>query len=119
MTTRKKSNKKTPAKKEPEKKVVTFTLKGDGPTRRAFVNGKEITPDASMKIRNHSPDGFNWGYGGSGPAQLALATLLAVMPEADARSLYQNFKFEHVAGFPMGQNFEKEITIEYIPVEND
>jgi len=24
-------------------------------------------------IRNHSPDGFEWGYGGSGPAQLALA----------------------------------------------
>ena len=26
-------------------------------------------------IRNHSPSGFNWGYGGSGPAQLALAIL--------------------------------------------
>ena len=24
-------------------------------------------------IRNHSPTGFEWGYGGSGPAQLALA----------------------------------------------
>ena len=24
---------------------------------------------------NHSPDGFNWGYGGSGPAQLAYALL--------------------------------------------
>ena len=24
-------------------------------------------------LRNHSPDGFEWGYGGSGPAQLALA----------------------------------------------
>lgn len=26
-------------------------------------------------IRNHSPSGFEWGYGGSGPAQLALAIL--------------------------------------------
>jgi hypothetical protein len=25
------------------------------------------------EIRDHSPDGFEWGYGGSGPAQLALA----------------------------------------------
>jgi hypothetical protein len=24
-------------------------------------------------VSNHSPDGFEWGYGGSGPAQLALA----------------------------------------------
>lgn len=30
---------------------------------------------AFQEIRNHSPDGFNWGYAGSGPAQLALAIL--------------------------------------------
>src|SRR5262249_40617485 len=27
------------------------------------------------EIRNHSPTGFEWGYGGSGPAQLALAII--------------------------------------------
>lgn len=26
-------------------------------------------------LHNHSPEGFEWGYGGSGPAQLALALL--------------------------------------------
>ncbi|WP_020474579.1 DUF6166 domain-containing protein [Zavarzinella formosa] len=26
-------------------------------------------------LRDHSPDGFNWGYSGSGPSQLALAIL--------------------------------------------
>lgn len=26
-----------------------------------------------LDIRNHSPTGFEWGFGGSGPAQLALA----------------------------------------------
>jgi len=26
-----------------------------------------------LDIRNHSPTGFEWGYNGSGPAQLALA----------------------------------------------
>lgn len=35
-------------------------------------------------LRNHSPDGFQWGYGGSGPAQLALAlccdTCIAALP---------------------------------------
>jgi hypothetical protein len=33
-----------------------------------------VTP--SLRHRNHSPDGFEWGYHGSGPAQLALAILL-------------------------------------------
>ncbi len=28
-----------------------------------------------LDLANHSPDGFSWGYGGSGPAQLALAIL--------------------------------------------
>src|SRR5467141_965015 len=29
-----------------------------------------------LEARNHSPTGFAWGYGGSGPAQLALALLI-------------------------------------------
>jgi len=29
-----------------------------------------------LRLRNHSPTGFSWGYGGSGPAQLALAILV-------------------------------------------
>ena len=28
-----------------------------------------------LDLQNHSPDGFEWGYGGSGPSQLALAIL--------------------------------------------
>ena len=28
-----------------------------------------------LDLFNHSPTGFSWGYGGSGPAQLALARL--------------------------------------------
>jgi Family of unknown function (DUF6166) len=29
-----------------------------------------------LRLRNHSPCGFQWGYDGSGPAQLALALLV-------------------------------------------
>ena len=39
-------------------------------------NGEVLDPKPSQKIWNHSPTGFEWGYGGSGPAQLALALLL-------------------------------------------
>lgn len=47
-----------------------------------------------LDLRRHSPTGFSWGYGGSGPAQLALA-LLAHVTDDDARALasYQGFKF--------------------------
>jgi len=37
------------------------------------VNGKPLNP--RNDLMNHSPDGFEYGYGGSGPAQLALAIL--------------------------------------------
>jgi len=67
---------------------------------------------------NHSPDGFEWGYGGSGPAQLALAILADAInaPRArkgrsnwqdddlDARTvavrLHQEFKRKFIAGLP-------------------
>lgn len=38
--------------------------------------GHALNPARSLKVWNHSPTGFEWGYGGSGPAQLALAILL-------------------------------------------
>lgn len=49
-------------------------------------------------LSNHSPDGFEWGYGGSGPAQLALALLAdATGNDALALEYHQRFKFAHVA----------------------
>ena len=50
-------------------------------------------------VRNHSPDGFEWGYGGSGPAQLALAIALALLEDnrADALRVYQDVKWHFVA----------------------
>ncbi len=40
-----------------------------------FEDGKAYPLPARCEIWNHSPSGFEWGYGGSGPAQLALAIL--------------------------------------------
>lgn len=66
-----------------------------------------LTPDASQGIHNHSPDGFNWGYGGSGPAQLALALLLDVTGDpAVALAHHQDFKWQYVAGWPKGSDWE-------------
>jgi len=48
-------------------------------------------------IERHSPDGFQWGYGGSGPADTALAILTDLLGMKRADLLYQLFKWEFVA----------------------
>lgn len=80
-------------------------ITGDGKSRKVSIDGKVLSPRRSQKVRNHSPDGFNWGYGGSGPAQLALGILLEFTDEETARRLYQRFKFDVVARFPMGESW--------------
>jgi hypothetical protein len=51
-------------------------------------------------------DGFNWGYGGSGPAQLALAILSDYLENDEAAlSLFQAFKFRVIAGLPQEEGW--------------
>lgn len=86
----------------------THRLSGDFETREVYLDGKHLDPKPSQKFRNHSPDGFNWGYGGSGPAQLALATMLLLTGKADG---YQDFKFKIIAALPQS-DFEIEFYLE-------
>jgi len=80
-------------------------------SNQLWVDGKEIYPQLSQKIRNHSPDGFNWGYGGSGPAQAALAICLEIFDETwIAQALYQSFKWAFVTKWNEDE-FEVEIDI--------
>jgi hypothetical protein len=49
----------------------------------------------------HSPDGFCWGYGGSGPADLARSLLMHFMQTDDVSPwLYQQFKDDVIARLP-------------------
>ena len=65
------------------------------------VNGRALDP--RFDLRFHSPDGFEWGYGGSGPAQLALALLDDYLGDNEkALALYQDFKCSVVSGLPRG-----------------
>jgi Family of unknown function (DUF6166) len=62
------------------------------------VDGGPLNLAPSLDIWCHSPTGFDWGYSGSGPAQLALAILLDVTAaEWVAVALHQRFKAELVA----------------------
>lgn len=79
-------------------------------TVRFREHGTEATwRDLPMRndLRDHSPDGACWGYGGSGPAQLALA-LLAHATGDDELALrhYQTFKALWVAQQNPDRNWE-------------
>ena len=76
-----------------------MTIRGE---RRAdevlvTVDGAPLDWRSSLAVRNDSPTGPAWGYGGSGPAQLALAILLAVTDAATAERLYQQLKWSVTA----------------------
>lgn len=84
----------------------------EGPTRALEVvvvvlrKGVEIDRYPLPHHVRHSPDGFNWGYGGSGPAELARCILLDLFVvdykrQAELRSwldlVYQAFKWDAIA----------------------
>lgn len=88
-----------PTQKPSGPRVIT----GTSYNRTVAVDGVELKPTDSLQLRDHSPDGFNWGYGGSGPAQLALAILLLYTSEKKALELYQDFKYDVIA--KLGNDF--------------
>jgi hypothetical protein len=84
---------------------VKGTIIGVCRTQEVFINGVELLRKDSLRPMNHSPTGFAWGYGGSGPAQLALAILLKFVNEPTALSLHQDFKREVIAQLDGKQPF--------------
>lgn len=80
-------------------------------TQEVFGPKGQVHPGPSLKLRNHSPTGFAWGYGGSGPAQLALALLLDWSGDEDlALRLYQQFKWEKVVRWPMEEDWSMKVS---------
>ena len=54
-----------------------------------------------LDLHAHSPAGFEWGYGGSGPAQLALALAADVLGDDEAAlGVYQRLKSRVVGRLP-------------------
>jgi len=74
---------------------------------KVTINGEPLILDTSMF--KHSPTGFNYGYGGSGPAQLAGQLMYEFLRQylsseysngqilTLAKLLYQDFKWSYIA----------------------
>ncbi|WPX08199.1 DUF6166 domain-containing protein [Anaerocellum danielii] len=64
----------------------------------------EHGPEVNIPHRyvKHSPTGFEWGYAGSGPADLALNALAMYIgrEKAEKNGLYQEFKHEFIETMP-------------------
>lgn len=57
-------------------------------------NGARRTLDPRLDLCRHSPTGFEIGYGGSGPAQLALALLADATGDSELSiAAHQRFKW--------------------------
>jgi hypothetical protein len=80
-----------------DSEMSAYMISGDSNSRMVAIDGVELSPEQSQAVFNHSPDGFCWGYAGSGPSQLALALLLIFADEDFAKANYQAFKFEVIA----------------------
>jgi hypothetical protein len=77
--------------------MKTYHGTREGHAADVMANGRPLNP--RLDLWNHSPTGFEWGYGGSGPAQLALAILADHLGNDDeAVTLHQEFKRNVVAG---------------------
>ena len=66
---------------------------------RVTVDDEPLDP--RLDLANHSPSGFEWGYPGSGPAQLALALLAEHLgDDSEALARHQAFKCQVVTALP-------------------
>lgn len=86
---------------------------------RIWVNDQELSPKESQSVYNHSPDGFEYGYSGSGPAQTALAICLFMFKDVlVAQGVYQNFKNRYVAEWPQSKPVDVTIDIVDFMLDN-
>ena len=92
--------------------MTRVRIEGNYKKREVKLNGKVLSPERSLKVRQHSPDGFLWGYGGSGPTQLSLAILLEYCSnEQDAVRFTNKFKWDIIARLPRADvDFEIDLS---------
>lgn len=61
---------------------------------------RRIKTNVRRVFVHHSPTGYGWGYGGSGPADFAYNILMLFEPAQFCQAHYQDFKWKFVATLP-------------------
>lgn len=79
--------------------LVTFngTRLKEGTEVNIVVDGVSRPLPFHLAVQPHSPDGFEWGYGGSGPSQLALAMCVELLGPQEALKVYLRVKDHLIA----------------------
>ena len=87
-----------------EGSILKYKITGDENDRfKVTVNGNYLKE--CQNIINHSPDGFCWGYAGSGPSQLALGIMVDLYGEFFAKDHYQTFKSDIIEKLNIDNDF--------------
>lgn len=98
-------------------------LSKSGPQKVRRIGDGKITfldPAPSQTLWNHSPDGFQWGYGGSGPAQLALAILLDATGDSEkAVQWHQSFKTQFVSRWEDEWTMTRSKVLEWVKTQGE
>jgi hypothetical protein len=89
--------------------AMTILLTGEWETKKIWIAGRLLDPTPSQEVRNRSRE-FNWGNGGLGSSQLALAILLKFTDKQTAIENHQDFKWEIIAQLDQ-DDFEVEINL--------
>ena len=76
-------------------------------TNKCFSRAGEVCfLNPRHELENFSPDGFSWGYSGSGPAQLAIAMLMEVLGDWErVKLLWPRFHDHFVMKLPRNANW--------------
>lgn len=102
--------------------MATYEGKRDNGSAVVHIDGAPLHPRNDLV--NHSPDGFEWGYAGSGPSQLALAILAHHFREAGdseeladykAGALYHDVKLKLITTLPKeGWQFDTHVVADTV-----
>lgn len=108
------------------KLIYSGTKKQIGPcevfVKEEHWNGASINYELEH-VERHSPDGFRWGYAGSGPADLALAILTDYCRQMRMNvenidlieGYYQKFKKDFIVSSPDELNITSKQIEEWLP----
>lgn len=91
-------------------KAYAGTVGRTGGIVRVLEAGVSRPLDPRYDLANHSPDGFSWGYSGSGPSQLSLALVAdAIGDDEVALDTYLAFRDAVVVFLDRDSGFEMTV----------